>query len=407
LDGVVWGTSEIGGDPGGGLVNTPNPCGLGTVNYPGAIQFCNGALSTTVQNNGANDLQMYPRQPFDFAGRTGTIVFNVSNDDNNVKNADGQYVDDSWPELWVTDQPVPSPFIFPGGTLSTPVNGFDIRFKGCTDSSGNANTCPGGNQTSGVNSSAPVVTNGVVQNSTAYGDQSVTASGPGQQNHYQIEVSATQIDVYGTNAFTGTWNPAVNPLVHISTIKGFGTLGFTRGLVRLEHIGYNSNQPIPFEPNVNNTMTWGDVGFDGPVLARDLGFDVPANPTPSVYNSGPNSGPGIENSYPVPANGDLPLTVPDVSAAGLSAASGAILVFNYWTESVQPITGLFNANSFSAPYPADGVVDSPRTIAIPIPLSEITAGNNRVDFTTGSDIFYVSNIDLILLGAGGVVQPTS
>ena len=71
-------------------------------------------------------LAAYPRQPFDFAGRTGTIVFDVSNDSQGTHMA--------WPELWVTDQPVPDPFVHegPGGQ---PRNGFGIRFAGCDNGS--------------------------------------------------------------------------------------------------------------------------------------------------------------------------------------------------------------------------------------------------------------------------------
>ena len=45
---------------------------------------------------------MYPKQPFDIAGRTGTIAFDVSDDSHGNHRA--------WPELWYTDQPVPAPF---------------------------------------------------------------------------------------------------------------------------------------------------------------------------------------------------------------------------------------------------------------------------------------------------------
>ena len=44
---------------------------------------------------------MYPKQPFDFAGRTGTVVFDVS--------ADSEGPHAAWPEFWITDQPLPAP----------------------------------------------------------------------------------------------------------------------------------------------------------------------------------------------------------------------------------------------------------------------------------------------------------
>ena len=45
---------------------------------------------------------MYPKQPFDFAGRTGTIGFDVSNDTHGTHAA--------WPEVWMSYKPVPAPF---------------------------------------------------------------------------------------------------------------------------------------------------------------------------------------------------------------------------------------------------------------------------------------------------------
>ena len=77
------------------------------VNPPNDIQVCNGQLVDTVNDGGTvTSLAMYPKQPFDFAGRTGTIAFDVSND------TQGSHA--GWPELWVSDQPVPDPFTHEG-----------------------------------------------------------------------------------------------------------------------------------------------------------------------------------------------------------------------------------------------------------------------------------------------------
>ena len=108
-----------------------------------------------------------------------------------------------------------------------------------------------------------------------YGD--VTESAPGQMNHYEIRVSQNQIDVYGTNAFSGPLNLAATPLVHIATIPNVN-LGFTRGLVWLEDAHYNADK---FNNQRLHSFTWDNVGFDGPVLPRDLGFDVPDNTDPN------------------------------------------------------------------------------------------------------------------------------
>ena len=67
------------------------------------IIICNGQMRQATNDNatGAYEagtvtaLTMYPKQPFNFAGRTGTISFDVSNDTQGSHGA--------WPELWVTE----------------------------------------------------------------------------------------------------------------------------------------------------------------------------------------------------------------------------------------------------------------------------------------------------------------
>ena len=76
------------------------------------IAVCHGQLNDVVNDNpeitpaNANkengngtvtSLAMYPKQPFDFTGRTGKIVFDVSDDSGGMHTA--------WPELWLSDMP--------------------------------------------------------------------------------------------------------------------------------------------------------------------------------------------------------------------------------------------------------------------------------------------------------------
>ena len=82
-----------------------------TVAPPGDVIVCNGQLREASNDNWSGDgvvtvLAMYPKQPFDFAGRTGTVSFDVSNDTHGDMRA--------WPEFWLTELPVPAPFAFQG-----------------------------------------------------------------------------------------------------------------------------------------------------------------------------------------------------------------------------------------------------------------------------------------------------
>jgi len=61
----------------------------------------------------------------------------------------------------------------------------------------------------------------------------------GQLNHFEIDVSQSQIDVYGTDAGTTT------TLKHLVTIPNVN-LGFTRGLIWLEDVHYNGSKDLSY-----------------------------------------------------------------------------------------------------------------------------------------------------------------
>jgi hypothetical protein len=370
------------------------------VNYPQNIQVCNGALQeTTNDGGGVSSLAMYPKQPFDFAGRTGSIVFDVSN------NSQGNHA--AWPELWVTDQPVPDPFTHESTWLSAPRNGFGIRFAGCTDSGGNANGCfPDGNNGLGVDS-AVTADNYSLNDSfnggslKVIGYHDVLKSGPGQMNHYEVQVAQNDIEVYGTNPFSGTWNPSVDPLVHLASIPNVN-LNFSRGLVWLEDVHYNADK---FNTQRTNTFTWNDIGFDGPVLPRDLAFDAADNNVP-VSNIDGTGTPGINTAWTVQPNSSINLAVPGVN--GVANAAGALVTFNFYAETVLGTLNVaVNGHAISIPWPYPDVTeDSDRTVAIPVPLADVVTGNNTLTFyTTGSYALDIMNVDLILQGADGIVNP--
>src|SRR5579859_6060863 len=110
LNGLVWGASRATGNTqSSGAADAWGPTALagcsGTANVQpeGDIIVCNGQVREAVDDNtGVTTLAMYVKQPFDFAGRTGRVTFDVSNDTQGDHSA--------WPEFWITDQPVPTPF---------------------------------------------------------------------------------------------------------------------------------------------------------------------------------------------------------------------------------------------------------------------------------------------------------
>ncbi|MDQ6616239.1 MAG: hypothetical protein M3083_16245 [Actinomycetota bacterium] len=340
---------------------------------------------------------MYPKQPFDIAGRTGTIAFDVSNDSHGNHRA--------WPEVWYTDQPVPAPFDHFSSLQSVPKNGFGVRFAGfCAanqlDCRVNCPTEPTNVAVTSVDS-AVVVNNSVSNDSfmdVGTGTISVkpvgcvrASSGPGDMNHYELRVSQNEIDVYGTDAGT------TSPMVELAVISNM-TLSLTRGLIWMEDVHYNGDKDGPDQGT--HTFTWDNVGFDGPTLARDLTFDVADRMAPvgGLVNLG----------WPVTPTDPAPLSLILPGVSNIANAAAALVTFNYYTYN--PVTvsiRLNNAAWHEQPWPfgscfAQGSATQcgPKTIAVPVPLTDLQAGNNTGQFKT-TDAVVISNIDLVLVGAGG------
>jgi hypothetical protein len=411
LNGTIWGVSRaLGGiNFGQGQYNSTSPtmmdrCGQNVlVQPPNDVAICDGRLvEAQTDQGGVTSLAIYPKQPFDFAGRTGKVVFDVSDDSHGNHRA--------WPEFWMTDKPVPAPFTHFSSLQQVPFNGFGVRFAGFCPPS------PPGDPGCGVRFicpdeplSVPVITvdSAVVVSSYVSNDSFTdvdvgtiavnpvgcvkASSGPGDMNHFELRIAQSGIEVYATDAGT------LAPLKKIATI-GNVTLPLTRGLIWIEDVHYNGNKEGPDQGT--HTFTWDNVGFDGPLLARDLAFDVPDRLAPM---SGGYAG-LLNLGWAVFQNDPQPLTVTVPAVYNVDKASGALLTFNYYAEN--PVTLSYRVNNgvwHDEPWPF-GACCGAKTLAVPVPLSEVQPGDNMVQFKT-TDGIEISNIDLILVAAGGIPNP--
>jgi hypothetical protein len=353
------------------------------------VTTCDGQLVEGINDNGsAALLAMYPRQPFDFTGRTGTVVFGVSD---NTQGGHG-----SWPSFVITDQPVPAPSIdeTDGGAPAISDfarNSFGISFYG-NDPAGQfgANVCTNVSAmwttTNYVPATVHFTSDGCVQESTALGSN----------NQVKIEVSATSVKVYMSPAGSSDLQEVANATL---------TMPLTKGLVWMEQENYNGNKDGGLQQT--NSLSWSNFGFDGPVEPRDLGFDVLDN-TVSGASALNGINPTVNIGYHIPNNGgSLSLIVPGIAATNISSATGALLEFNYFPTSTATIAASINSNKpVTFPWPTGFDTYASETAAISVPLSDLQPGNNTVDFTTGdSGGVDIANIDLILQGAGGIVDP--
>src|SRR5260370_27221911 len=119
LDGTLWGVSRITGNISGGTglldewsPSTIDGCGGRVSAQPDAsdVIVCNGQLrESSDDKEDVTVLAIYPKQPFDFANRTGTVAFDVTNDNTGSHGF--------WPEFWLTYQPLPAPSLHRDPTL--------------------------------------------------------------------------------------------------------------------------------------------------------------------------------------------------------------------------------------------------------------------------------------------------
>jgi Putative Ig domain len=424
LNGNVWGVSRAIGDTnfGQGQYNAWPPTqlvtcnGTKTVTPPNDVIICNGQLREASNDNpsGVYDagtvttLAMYPKQPFDWAGRTGTASFDVSND------SAGNHA--AWPEFWVSNLPVPAPFNHFDSWITLPQHGFGVRFAAAVGP-GQWGLCPNGNnltKTRWTVDSAIVVRNFVYEDVNYQGVQFGTPSstplklnildcvisppaGSGLMNHIEVQVNQNQLDVYATDAGVA---PSATTLRHIASITN-ANLSLTRGLVWIEDVHYNADKAAagPSAPSQRqHTFVWDNVAFDGPFTYRDFSYDaLDANqmgPAYGMVNLGKFSNANQTSSWSVnnvPAN---------------PQASAVRVLFNF-SEEVNPVPTVLNVivngHAHSVPWPfPDHATNTWRTTAVTIPITDLVAGTNVVQIGADRSLA-TANVNIVLVDVPGGV----
>lgn len=414
LDGNVWGASRIGQfvNFGQGQYNewastTILMCdgSTPTVFPPNDIRICNGQLREASNDNATGGfeagvvtaLAMYPKQPFDFAGRVGTVSFDVANDthDNHA----------AWPEFWVTSLPVPAPFTYAPMGASLPQDGFGIRLS-AQALPGQQNQCRNANNIN-VNrwtvDTVSVVRNYVLEDANNGGTDDGTPSNPpltltsldcvisspdgsGLMNHVEVRiVSPNQIDVYATDAGVAASPTTLRKIATITNAK----LTLTRGLVWIEDAHYNADKGATPTQH-QHTFVWDNVAFDGPFTYRDFSYDAPDANEPkggNVVNLGRFSNANLTSTWSIP---NIPAN-PNPSAVRV--------LFNFDAEVGNPtaFNVIVNGHAHSVPWPyPDNVQEIWRSVAVTIPVTDLVAGTNAVQLGGDRDLI-VSNVNIVLV----------
>jgi hypothetical protein len=227
-------------------------------------------VAVTSQNYGQNSYRV--RQPFDFAGRTGTIVFDA-------EAVNGGLL--GWVSLAITEDPIGAPSFqsqqnLEGGVL--PPTGLSIQLnQGCT----------------GVPDSIAVAEIHVYENfvESIIPNPAVTCvpTAWGKLNHFEISISEDHLEVRGTpfspdgtsfGALTTLWSSDVS-------------LPFSRGYVQINthnHATLKYASEGGLGMGFNNLdawiARWDNVGFDGPIITSTREYEIGDSLVPGTIPDG-------------------------------------------------------------------------------------------------------------------------
>lgn len=224
--------------------------------------------AVAIQNYGNNSYMI--EQPFDFAGRTGKIVFDVEAAMTSGLGA--------FPGVEITDQPVPAPAFqefhnFEAGPI--PQNGVMLKFTNNCGSAGSE----GQYATLSALGNLLIYNNYVmtmVTPSYTADDSACLKAKPGFLNHIEIDLSQTHIDVYGADySPDGVSIPNLH-LIYSADIN----VSFTRGYV---HMSAHNHATIKYGYGPDGVIHWDNIGFDGPIISGDKYYEVADNTTMGTY----------------------------------------------------------------------------------------------------------------------------
>ena len=382
LDPVLWGVSRVGNTNPGQYVNdiaNTSITGCGSSAFapsPNDVRICGGQMYEAVNDGGGvGNLNAYPKQPFNFAGRTGKVTFDVSAD------SDGSH--GAWPEFVITDKPVPGA----RRSISDQVPAAAANSIGFSLDGG----C-GINGLTGVGAMF-LTKNNVYSEPTFSTPNCVTKGSSRAMYHFEVRVSQNHVEVWGTDAGGTT-------LKQLAVADNLG-LTFSQGLVWLDDVHYNARkavEPCQCGTQFNHTFVWDNLGFDGSKTYRDLGFDVADANTPGGTSLAQDRSERV--GYQI-GTGPVTLSVPGVRRD--QTPTGATIVLNsYSFAAMVPSVSVNGGPWIDTPWPYDSQTYSWRSVAIPVPLDQVHDGLNTISFKSSDASTIVANISLILVAASAV-----
>lgn len=349
-----------------------------------SIQSNHLLMLVAAQNYGQNSYRI--RQPFDFGGRTGKIVFD----------AEGHNVGlHGWMSLEITEDPTPAPSFtfqenYENGAI--PRNAIELQF---------GLSC-GGDKV-GI---TDIIVYDDFQQTKVHSDNGVCVdAGPGLLNHFEVELSESHVAVYATPASPDGLSFGEPTLLGEVDI----TLPFSRGYV---HATSHNHATLKYSDGAMDAWLtrWDNVGFDGPKVSGDW-REYEALDSLDVMGSGKvNVGWRLADQASGPAQ---TISIFDVDASNVTRARIALENWSlHWAGSdPNPEWALnyrMNAKAWKArklsPSELQMMVDLPnagtRSLMLDVDVADLVTGTNTLELTTSNaEMSYppvVLNVDLVL-----------
>jgi hypothetical protein len=353
-----------------------------------SIPGYSGRLMTPIAGQNYGLTAFRANQPFDFAGRTGAIAFDVDAWVAPVCDAAGH-----WASMMLTDDPIPAPNFPYYEHSGAPRNGFILCFAGPRPGLAFGHAFHNYIQTD-FN-----LTDGVTYQA-------------GSLNHFEVRISQTLLEVWGTDYSTdGKTFPNFKKIASYSTIN----LPFTRGYVSF---GVNNHSTSKYGCCCTGIHYWDNIAFDGPVVPADRVYAVP-EPRTMYDASNMNLGysadaQGISTCCGNGTGRIAPFTLSNVDLVNATEANIALNgEFVSWL--MPDITkagfvyrmngGTWRTRYLTADEAASGISEG-KIFSIPhlltVPLSDLKQGNNTLELTAvGCSNVNVVNIELNIKTSGG------
>jgi hypothetical protein len=316
------------------------------------------------------------RQPFDFTGRTGKIVWDVDAKINPLNVGHGW-----WIEVWLTEDPAPLPYHpLSGMPVALPRRALGLSFAFGTN-------CDETAQAWQTVLEDVFVSDGYQQVHEYFrGDPAIVDTEPkcfrsadGRLNRMELHVSQDQAELWASD-----YDDPTHPKLR-ATVSPLD-LQFSRAYVHFIHAQF---QAIKDDAAPAQTYRWDNIAFDGPKEPLPSAYDIADNSTPADFDA------GVVLSYDLSKGQTQTFTVPDVN---LDSAAGASLNFDLIAVQGLTMEARFNAGAWHSLVVPDGEPSERalRSFSMAVPVSELVTGSNSIDVRVPSVVQdeAIGNIDL-------------